>query len=43
MGMDKVGLVLEVYKRERPHMVLSTGDLVDGNMQNTAYLADALS
>lgn len=43
MGMDKVGLVLEVYKREKPHMVLSTGDLVDGNMQNKAYLADALS
>ncbi len=43
MGMDKVGLVLEVYKRERPHMVVSTGDLVDGNMQNKAYLADALS
>ncbi|MFN3598760.1 MAG: metallophosphoesterase [Aquificaceae bacterium] len=43
MGMDKIGLVLEVYEREKPHMVVSTGDLVDGNMRNKVYLAQALA
>ncbi|RMH80910.1 MAG: metallophosphoesterase [Acidobacteria bacterium] len=42
MGMDKVSAVLEVYRREKPDLVVSTGDLVDGNMRNRAYLAQAL-
>lgn len=43
MGMDKVKLVLDVYEREKPQMVVSTGDLVDGNMKNKLYLAKALA
>ncbi|WPM32941.1 metallophosphoesterase [Hydrogenobacter sp. T-2] len=43
MGMDKIRLVLEVYEREKPDLVVSTGDLVDGNMRNKLHLADALS
>ncbi|MFN3946761.1 MAG: metallophosphoesterase [Aquificaceae bacterium] len=43
MGMDKIKLVLEVYKREKPHMVISTGDLVDGNMKDKDHLAQALA
>ncbi|MEJ5339524.1 MAG: metallophosphoesterase [Aquificaceae bacterium] len=43
MGMDKVRLIMQVYERERPDLVVSTGDLVDGNMRDKLYLADALS
>ncbi len=43
MGMDKIRLVMDVYEREKPDLVVSTGDLVDGNMKNKLYLADALS
>lgn len=43
MGMDKVRAVLEVYEREKPDLVVSTGDLVDGNMRNKLYLAEALA
>lgn len=42
MGMDKIRLVYEVYKREKPDLIVSTGDLVDGNMRNKTHLADAL-
>ncbi|RMH09009.1 MAG: metallophosphoesterase [Aquificota bacterium] len=43
MGMDKIRLVYEVYKREKPSMIVSTGDLVDGNMRNKSHLALALA
>ncbi|MCX8164818.1 MAG: metallophosphoesterase [Aquificaceae bacterium] len=43
MGMDKVRPILELYEKEKPHMVVSTGDLVDGNMRNKMHLAIALS
>ncbi|MEN3027872.1 MAG: metallophosphoesterase [Aquificaceae bacterium] len=43
MGVDKIELVREVYERERPHLVVSTGDLVDGNMKDKLHLALALS
>lgn len=43
MGMDKVRLIMQVYEREKPDLVVSTGDLVDGNMKDKLYLADALS
>lgn len=43
MGMDKIRLVREIYEREKPDLLVSTGDLVDGNMSNKLYLADALS
>ena len=43
MGMDKIRLVLEVYERKKPDLVVSTGDLVDGNMRDKLHLADALS
>lgn len=32
MGMDKINLVKEVWEKEKPDIVVSTGDLVDGNM-----------
>ncbi|MCS7277250.1 MAG: metallophosphoesterase [Aquificaceae bacterium] len=43
MGMDKIMPVLEIYQREKPHIVVSTGDLVDGNMKNKIHLARALA
>ncbi|MDW8032868.1 MAG: metallophosphoesterase [Aquificaceae bacterium] len=43
MGMDKIELVRKVYERESPQLVVSTGDLVDGNMKDKLYLAQALS
>ncbi len=43
MGIDKIRLVLDVYEREKPDLVVSTGDLVDGNMRDKPHLAQALS
>ncbi len=42
MGEDRIGMVLEVYRRERPHMVVATGDMVDGNMEGKDRLAGLL-
>jgi predicted MPP superfamily phosphohydrolase len=42
MGEDRVAMVLRVYREERPHMVVATGDTVDGNMTGRDGLADML-
>lgn len=34
MREDKIKLILDVYKKEKPDIVISTGDLVDGNVRN---------
>ena len=43
MREDKAQLVLEVYEREKPHIVVATGDMVDGNMKGSEHLADMLA
>ncbi|MFN3504824.1 MAG: metallophosphoesterase [Caldimicrobium sp.] len=43
MGLDKIALIKEVYDREKPDIIVSTGDLVDGNMENREFLAKALA
>ncbi len=40
---DKVSLVLKVYKKEKPDIVVATGDIVDGNADNIAKLSKLLS
>ncbi|WP_448587889.1 metallophosphoesterase, partial [Thermocrinis sp.] len=42
MGMDKIKLIQEVYDKYQPDIVVSTGDLVDGNMKRKDGLAHAL-
>ncbi|MFN7064796.1 MAG: metallophosphoesterase [Aquificaceae bacterium] len=42
MGMDKIRPILSIYEREKPHIVISTGDLIDGNMRDKRHLAIAL-
>lgn len=34
MREDKIRAILEVYQKEKPDIVISTGDLVDGNMSD---------
>ncbi len=43
MREDKARLILEVYEREKPHIVVATGDMVDGNMKGSEHLADMLA
>jgi predicted MPP superfamily phosphohydrolase len=42
MGMDKIKLIKEVYEKYKPDLLVSTGDLVDGNMKRKDGLAQAL-
>lgn len=42
MGLDKVSLVKRAQEIYKPDLIVSTGDLVDGNMKNRAFLAKAL-
>ncbi len=42
MGMDKVKLIREAYEKYKPDILVSTGDLVDGNMSRKDGLAQAL-
>jgi len=42
MGMDKINLVKEVWEKEKPDLVVSTGDLVDGNMRKRDEFAEKL-
>ncbi len=42
MGLDKIAWVKRAVQRFHPHLILSTGDLVDGNMENKAHLKEAL-
>ncbi len=34
MREDKIKLILDIYEKEKPDIVISTGDLVDGNVKN---------
>ncbi len=43
MREDKVRKVLEVYEKEKPDIVVATGDMVDGNMERLKHLAHMLS
>jgi len=42
MGRDKIELIREVWEKEKPDIIVSTGDLVDGNMKGKEHLADML-
>ncbi len=39
---DKLKLIKEIWLREKPDLVVSTGDLVDGNAQRLLFLAEEL-
>lgn len=43
MRGERVEMVRKVYEREKPDIVLATGDMVDGNMKGLEYLADMLA
>lgn len=42
MGLDKIAMVKKAVQRFKPQLIVSTGDLVDGNMENKADLKSAL-
>jgi len=42
MGMDKIELIKKAYQDYKPDLLVSTGDLVDGNMKRKDGLARAL-
>ncbi len=42
MGTDKVLLIKKVWEKERPDIIVSTGDLIDGNMRRKDGLASML-
>ncbi|RLJ69880.1 hypothetical protein BCF55_0137 [Hydrogenivirga caldilitoris] len=43
MREDKIEMVRKVYERERPDILVATGDTVDGNMRDSEELAEMLS
>ncbi|MCX7872978.1 MAG: metallophosphoesterase [Caldimicrobium sp.] len=43
MGMDKVRFIEKAVQKYKPDLIISTGDFVDGNMKNKAFLQEALS
>ncbi|WP_240702801.1 metallophosphoesterase [Thermodesulfobacterium sp. TA1] len=43
LGKEKIELVKKVWEREKPDLILETGDLVDGNMRKKDYLAEELA
>lgn len=43
MGADKIKLVEDVWEKEKPDIIVSTGDLIDGNMNKKDGLAKMLS
>lgn len=43
MGKDKIELIREIWEREKPDIIVSTGDLVDGNMRRKDGLANMLA
>ncbi|AAC07116.1 metallophosphoesterase [Aquifex aeolicus] len=43
MREDRVEMVKRVYEREKPDILVATGDTVDGNMKNLDYLAQMLA
>jgi len=42
MREDKLSLIREVWLKEKPDIVFSTGDLVDGNIKKIEHIAQAL-
>ncbi len=42
MGLDKIELVKKAVEKYKPHLIISTGDLVDGNMENRENFKSAL-
>lgn len=42
IGKNKIELVKKVWMKEKPDLILSTGDLVDGNMRKKDDLAEEL-
>ena len=42
MGLDKIEWIKKAVSEYKPHLIVSTGDLVDGNMENREYLKRAL-
>ncbi len=43
MGKDKVRLIRKIWEREKPDLIVDTGDLVDGNLKGKIFLAEELS
>jgi predicted MPP superfamily phosphohydrolase len=43
MREDKINLIREVWEREKPDLIVSTGDLVDGSMEGKDNLAHLLA
>ena len=43
MGEDRIAMVERVYRRERPDVIVATGDMVDGNMRGLDHLARRLA
>ncbi len=43
MREDRIEMVLKVYREEKPHLVVATGDMVDGNLKDAYHLAEMLS
>lgn len=42
MGLDRIEMIRKAVEIFKPDLIVSTGDLVDGNMRDKAYLARAL-
>ncbi len=43
MRENRINMVLKVYKKEKPHLVVATGDIVDGNTSGFAHLSHMLA
>jgi len=43
MREDRIDMVMNVYRAEKPHVVVATGDMVDGNLKDSDHLADMLA
>ncbi len=43
MGEDRIAMMERVYMRERPDVIVATGDMVDGNMRGLDHLARRLA
>lgn len=43
LGQEKIELVKKVWEKEKPDLIVNTGDLVDGNMRKKDHLAEELA
>ncbi len=43
LGQEKIELVKKVWEKEKPDLIVNTGDLVDGNMRKKDHLAEKLA